>query len=112
QLHRVSVGILEIDPSPAGQRAVVDAVHRAVEWHPARGESLVFAIDVLDMEGDVGGPDLVLRRGHDGVRPRGPVLQDLEPGRTSADRKERHAQGDGWRHTEPAGKFVAFEPGR
>src|SRR4051794_35902802 len=50
QLEGVPVGVLEVDPAPAGEDALVDDVHVAVELDALRLELGLRRLDVVDDE--------------------------------------------------------------
>ena len=96
ELQRQPVGIREVDPAPAGQRARVDDVDVGVELHAPGLELGLGGADVVDLEADVAGAEGVV-----GVRPlhrrrQVAVLQELArrlaagPEHAQAERRVRH----------------------
>ena len=78
ELERVAVRILEVDPAPAGEHALVDDVDVAEELDALGLELGLLGVDVVDEEADVGGAEAVRHERPLGLARRALVLQELE----------------------------------
>src|SRR4051794_1160511 len=78
ELERVPIGILEVDPPPAGEHTFVDGVHRAVEADAPPLELGLLRFDVVDEEGDMRSAAAVRLERLRGLTRRALVLEKLQ----------------------------------